>query len=130
MPKKSEEQIFQDHFRNNWPHYLTRIHPGLGSDTGVADLFIDLNGILTPCELKVGTIKDDILKPHVVRPSQIAWHRNLHDHGFDSIFVVGVRIGPDKSDWQPYAFDGKLRAQWKKGFRIGSEALLFDVMGC
>ncbi len=129
MPKNSERD-FQKFIKTNWSGFLSQLHPSPlgGSDIGIPDLLLGASFGLLPCELKIGSISDNVLSVSEVRPSQISWHRRLAKAGFESIFLVGVWAGGEKgkpndaSSWRAYAIDGDMMEDWDNGFEIEIDA--------
>ena len=99
----------------------------MGMNPGFADLLALTPSGFLPIELKIGTIdENNVLWCSEIRPAQIAWHRNLANHGGDSVFVVGVWAGK----WNAYIFESTISPEWDRtGFKIDSEAypLLDDL---
>ena len=114
------EQKFNKWFRKNYDGWCKRVEPAMGMDPGFPDLVC-----LTPsgaifCELKIGSIVDDVLWCSEVRPSQIAWHTELANAGGMSCFAVGVW---QDGQWRVFLFDGVFASQWEtSGFELGFEA--------
>ena len=73
----------------SWPEYdagmITFIEPGKGSDIGVSDCLLTMDGRLVPLELKRGS---DVLSQ--LRPSQRAWHRDQLANGVDTFGLTLV----------------------------------------
>lgn len=67
----------------------TSVEYGLGGDEGFPDMLWDARR-RWPVELKVGEIKNGVLKPRDIRPAQVAWHYNHIKHGGNSVFLIGV----------------------------------------
>lgn len=103
--------------------WFTQIHPGLGADPGLPDLYVDTEAFNhTGCELKIGSAHDadGILWTSQIRPAQIRWHSHVAYHGGFSFFLVGVWSG---DEWRVFAIDGAIVDKWENGFEIGTEAI-------
>lgn len=76
----------------SWPEYdagmITFIEPGKGSDIGVSDCLLTMDGRLVPLELKRGSA---VLAQ--LRPSQRAWHRDQLANGVGTFGLTLVDNG-------------------------------------
>lgn len=128
MAKQNNERAFQNYVKDTIRSeggWFSQLHPGMSSDFGIPDLLtaVDSVGIL-PTELKIGSIEDNVtLWSSSIRPSQIAWHTRLTEHGYPSSILIGV---PSGKSWRIFIVEGCLAANVKKGLKIGSEAREID----
>lgn len=127
MTKPQSERAFQNFLKDTIRSeggWVSQLHPGMGSDIGIPDLLLatDFCGIL-PAELKIGSIDQRVLKSASIRPSQIAWHLRLTNHGQLSSILVGV---PENKGWRIFAVDGIFANKVRDGFVIGKEAIELD----
>lgn len=107
---------------NGW---VKRVEKARGMGDGFPDLVLLLPSGLALCELKIGTIEDNILWTKEVRPSQIQFHRELANAGGQSFFLVGVWCG---DHWRAFAFDGVSARQWEMtGFEVGQTCFEIDM---
>ena len=127
MARKSHpsERDFQTWIKRNWTGWVTQLHPGVGSDTGIPDLLLGTVHGLIPAELKLGSIDEDgLLWCSAVRPSQIRWHSALADAGFDSVLMVGVW---EAERWRVFVVDAAIAGEASSGFVVGRQAVELDA---
>lgn len=125
---KMNERAFQNFIKDKIKSeggFVTQIHPGIGSDSGLPDLMTGLDSIgLLPMELKIGTINDTrTIKCSAIRPSQIRWHTELTSHGYLSSILIGVSTG---KTWRIFVVSGIHASNVRHGFIIGNDAKEID----
>jgi len=119
------EDDFSHAVRDAFDGWTNRLEKGRGTQEGLPDLCILLPSGLEMAELKVGSLIDGVLWTEEVRPSQIAWHRELADHGGRSFFLVGVWCG---DHWRAFAFDGISARYWETtGYKVGETCFEIDM---
>ena len=126
------ESEFKQWFRKQWLGWVESYEPRRGSGIGIPDLQIVASGRIVPIELKIGTIKDDILYPREIRPAQVAWHRKLNEAGVASILLIGVYdLAAD--NFVACAVDAQHMRNWRNGYKhyvklpVNDKALLTSV---
>ena len=79
---------------------LTWVEPRAGSSVGAADVYVPMNGLLLPVELKLFCETAQGFKVvGAVRPAQIAYHAGLGKVGVRSIFLFGSADPKNKTVW-------------------------------
>lgn len=120
------ERKFQKFVKTKWNGYSIQLHPGIGSDVGIPDLFLGYSSGLIPCELKIGSLSDNFLRTTEVRPSQIAWHFRHANAGYESIFLVGVP--QPENNWRLFVIDGLTIQGWDSdGFEINKDTFEINI---
>lgn len=128
MTKQNNERHFQNFVKDTIRAeggWYSQLHPGLSSDVGIPDLLtaVDSMGIL-PVELKIGSIEaGNLLWSSAIRPTQIAWHTRLTQHGYLSCIMIGV---PEGKTWRVFAIDGMDANKVRDGFIIDKDATEID----
>ncbi len=128
MNKVQNERQFQNFIKDTIRAeggWVSQLHPGIGSDTGIPDLLtaVDSVGIL-PAELKVGSFEDSrTVWSRAIRPAQIRWHSEITSHGYLSCVLIGVWSG---DHWRIFVADGMSANKAKDGFIIGEDATELD----
>lgn len=118
------EGQFKKWFRNNWPGWIDTYEPTLGTGVGFPDLQIAVDLFLQPIELKQGEVEGDRVFPKEVRGSQIVWHRRFAKHGMSSFILIGTPL--PRGRWLAFAVSGERAPDWRKGYAIGTEAILVN----
>lgn len=106
-------KIIRDHWGPD-AHWVEHAH---GGTSGMADCYLNFDGTLLPCELKIGsrTLKGGLkLK---IQPSQYLYHSKLERKGMHSLFIALIEYNPKK--WALYIFPGACigmisRGEWIK----------------
>jgi len=127
MAKKTNpiESDFSAAVQDAFDGWSQRVERGRGMRDGFPDLVFLMPSGLELCELKIGSLIDDVLWSEEVRPSQIQFHHELADHGGQSFFLVGVWCG-DK--WRAFAFDGSVARHWEMtGYVPGETCFEIDM---
>jgi hypothetical protein len=119
------ERDFQTWFKSNWSGWLTQLHPGQGSDTGIPDLLLGCSLGILPAEVKIGSVDEEgVVWCSAVRPAQISWHTRLNNRGFNSILLIGCW---QDGKWNTFAIDSINAKYWDVcGFKIGECAFEID----
>lgn len=120
------EHDFRKWFIANYDGWCQRVEIAPGMNPGFPDLLLLTPSGLIPCELKIGTLSDDVLWSSEIRPSQISWHTNIALAGGTSMFAIGIwsQQSSDVGHWRVFLVDGVYSNQWEeKGFTIGLEAI-------
>lgn len=127
---KKDEKDFSKAFvdclkRQTW---VERIEPSRGMQSGIPDIFLLLGSgdKKESCfiELKVGTIKNDLLFSRDIRPAQFSWHKRFKQAGGLSFACIGV--GSSK-EWQAYFFDMSDCVGWRKGIDLNKSFLVCNL---
>lgn len=114
------ETLFKRELFKHWSGWAESYEPGLGSGTGYPDVqFLCPSSYrLVPVELKTCKIKDGIVYPSEVRPSQCVWHYEFTKAGGRSALLMGLKI-TDKR-WRAYAVSGHRVQNHVNGYPIES----------
>lgn len=91
------ELDFKRWLRKEWKGWSEAYEPRRGGGVGIPDIQLLVRGKLIPIELKIGEIKDGIVKPREIRADQIGWHKRFMRAGGLSFFLVaqGKSKSPD-----------------------------------
>lgn len=116
------ETQFKHALLKEWNGWSEAYEPGLGSGIGYPDIQImeqspSHNRIL-PIELKVCAVKDGIVYPTDVRPSQVVWHYKFHKAGGRSVLLMGQKIAKDV--WRGFAVNGVRAQEHTQGYKVSS----------
>lgn len=118
---KRDEANFKKWFLSHYDWSMT-VEPALGTGDGMPDvLFLPSPGAgLLLAELKVGTIRDEVLYPEKVRPSQIYFMRDLQKSGGASMIITGVWF-EEEGEWRAWILGSsqwRLASRWKGGWEL------------
>lgn len=109
----------RDWVKHAWGAGVDDVQPGRGSSMGLADLSINVDGVVVPVELKIGHYDPErkLVVSRKIRPAQIRWHHlHNHKHGGTSMFLIGVGFTGLFSIWVVPGSD--VRALAAKGSAI------------
>lgn len=128
MTKQNNERAFQNFIKDTIRAeggWYSQLHPGMSSDFGIPDLLTAVESVgILPAELKIGTIEGgDTVWSTAIRPTQIAWHTRLTQHGYLSCIMIGIPAG---KSWRIFVVDGMEANKVRDGFIIGKDAKEID----
>lgn len=112
MPSETD---YKRAFRASCSAWTAAVEPGMGGDSGAADLLVLVGKRIVPIELKKGGLRHDGLfifdKPGI-RPVQIPWHFELAQAGGFSLLAGGEWIN---GRWRSYFFQADNLSGWRDG---------------
>lgn len=120
MARPKSETEFKRWYRGQLKDWSDTVEQARGSVEGFPDIVVLVGSFFGPVEVKVGTVKGDMLFPEKVRPAQIGWLDRYTRAGGIARLVVGVWA---KGKWSAYMKTDVSKPSlqgWRKGWPLSS----------
>jgi hypothetical protein len=115
MPTETE---YKRKFREICGCWTEVYEPARGSGTGYPDVQMLVDGVLIPVEMKRGDIKNGFVRPHRIRPSQIAWHHAFGAAGGKSHFLICTGPLRTMSAYSIAPIERTRLVKWRSGWTM------------